>query len=162
MRCLHAASGRVVIFGVLLLSGCAIFGGGEKTTIWFHEQVDDALPVTHRREVTVPISRLQISVSPRPTLTEKDLDAAEVVETSGGLAILLRFDSHGTNALDQMTTRGRGHYIVIFLNGDPLVAWLVDRRLSLGQFLLEANLTAYQTREIVKDLNKQAKKNKSW
>ncbi len=157
-RCWWAGLAALLLVVLLLVSGCAIFGGGESTRVWFHEQVDAMLPEKHRREVTVPVSNLRLFVNPHPTLTEQDLVSAEVVETNGGPAILLRFDRHGLHTLDQMTTRNRGRYIVVFLDGAPLAAWLVDRRLSLGQFLLEAKLSSYQAREIVKDLNRQAKK----
>ncbi len=95
-------------------------------------------------------------------MTEKDLVSAEIVETTGGAAILLRFDRHGLHTLDQWTTSHRGRYMVVFLNDKPLVAWLIDQRLSLGQFLLEAKLSGYEARQIVKNLNRQVAKKKKW
>ena len=142
----------------LLLSGCAMFGQKPETKLWIHEEANRTLPERHKREVTVPISNLNLVVDPNPTLTERDITEAEIVETAGGAAILVKFNAHGTNKLDQLTTSARGRYIVIFLNDKPIAAWLVDRRLSLGQLLVEAQMSDDEARRIVEALNEQAKK----
>lgn len=73
---------------------------------------------------------------------------------------MLRFDPHGMVALDEMTTRTRGQYVVIFLNTKPVAAWLVDKRLTTGQFLLEGDFTDEEARQTVDALNRMGKKRK--
>ena len=63
------------------------------------------------------------------------MQSAATHQTAGGTAILLRFDTHGAIVLDELTTRTRGEYLVTFLNDRPVAAWLVDQRITNGEFL---------------------------
>src|SRR5712671_2657234 len=98
-------------------TGCALFGGGEQTTLRIHEEVNAALPDAYAMKITLPKSNLALTISPSPTLTEKDILTASRFETAGGTAVLLRFDPDGLIKLEEMTTRMRGQSIVILLNG---------------------------------------------
>jgi preprotein translocase subunit SecD len=140
-----------------ILSGCATT---KQTTLRFHEQVSSALPESHVLPVQIPGTGLKLTVNPAPTLSERDVQAAEIYKTAGGAAVLLRFDPHGVFALDEMTTRTRGQYIVIFLNEKPVAAWMVDRRLTNGQFLLEGDFSDEQAQQTVDALNQASKKRK--
>ena len=79
----------------------------------------------------------------------------------GGKAIFLRFDPHGTIVLDEMTTRDRGQYLVIFLNKRPVGTWLVGQRIINGQFLVEGDFTDEAAKKAVEALNKMGEKNNS-
>src|SRR2546425_13146666 len=107
---------------IILLVGCALFGEHEpEATLALHEQVNPASPETHVQRVEVPKTGLTIPIDPYPMLTEKNAESAEFQRTAGGgAAILLHFDTHGVMVLREMTTRSRGDYIVIFLNGRPV------------------------------------------
>lgn len=148
-----------ILAAVLLLNGCALFQKAPTTRLWFHEETNPAVPAKHKREVTIPVSNLRVVVDPHPTLTERDVAEAEIVETAGGDAVLVKFNAHGRMALDQLTTQGRGQYLVVFLNNRAIAAWQIDRRLSLGQFLIEADLSDADARQLVDDLNRLARIN---
>ena len=144
---------------VVLVSGCALFGKHQPpATLAVHEQVDAALPETRVRKVEVPMTGLTIPINPYPTLTEKDLQSAELHPTAGGAAILLRFDIHGTMALQELSTRIRGGYIVTFLDGRPVSAWLVDRPVENGQMLLEGDFGDEEAQHAVATFNSLSKK----
>ena len=144
---------------LLLAAGCAMFGGGKpQVTLRIHEQVDNALPESHSREVQIPKMGLTLRVDPFPVLTENNVEVAEPFETTGGLAVMLRFDVHGMFVLDEVTTRDRGRYLVVLLNDRPVTAWLVDQRLVHGQFLLEGDFTDAEARQLIDDLNLMVKK----
>ena len=146
---------------LLLAAGCAMFGDHKpQVTLRIHEQVDNALPESHSREVQIPKMGLTLRVDPFPALTENNVEVAEPFETTGGLAVMLRFDVHGMFVLDEVTTRDRGRYLVVFLNDRPVTAWLVDQRLVHGQFLLEGDFTDAEARQLIDDLNLMAKKRK--
>jgi len=147
----------ILLVLVVAGGGCA---SAPKTTLTFHEQVSGLLPDSRVKTVEVPRTKLRIPVSPFASLTQKNVKVAELIETAGGAAVMLRFDPHGLWLLDELTTRSRGNYIVVFLNEKPIAAWLVERRLSLGQFLLEGDFTDDEARQLVDDLNKLAKKPK--
>lgn len=139
----------------LLACGCA--SKGPATTLWIHEQVNSSLPVGHVMTVELPRLGLKLAADPHPALTEKDVLSADVYQTAGGAAILLRFNIHGALVLEELTTGGRGQYLIAFLNKRPVAAWLIDRRLSTGQFLVEADLTDAEAQQVVDALNKMSK-----
>jgi preprotein translocase subunit SecD len=145
-----------------LFAGCALFHMNSKageTTVGLFEQADSALPAENHQTVEIPRADLKLTISPFPTLTEKNVQSAELYDTAGGKAIFLRFDAHGTVLLDEMTTRIRGQYVAVVVNNRPVSAWLVNQRIINGQFLVEGDLTDEQATKIVDELNKASKKN---
>jgi preprotein translocase subunit SecD len=150
------------LFAVLALTGCALFRkfGSPTTTVRIHEQASSALPADYLLDVEIPSMNLKLSVSPYPTLSEKDILTADLYDTAGGKAILLRFDAHGLFVLDEMTTRSRGQYLVTFVNTRPVAAWFVNQRILNGQFLIEGDFTDEEARQIVNGLNKMSKANR--
>jgi preprotein translocase subunit SecD len=135
-----------------------MFGSHKQTTLRIYEQVGTGLPEGHWREAKIPKTELTLRVDRFPVLTERDVKMAEPFETVGGVAVMLHFDAHGMFMLDELTTRDRGRYLVVFLNDRPVAAHLVERRLVHGQFLLEGDFTDAEARQLIDDLNKMAKK----
>jgi preprotein translocase subunit SecD len=150
-----------ILLGVALLllaAGCGTFGGHKPMTLQICEQVDNTLPEGHWREVQIPKTELTLRIDTTPVLTGRDVTEAQPFETSGGLAVMLHFNAHGMFALDEVTTRNRGRYLVVFLNDRPVAARLVDQRLVHGQFLLEGDFTDAEARQLIDDLNQMARK----
>ncbi len=137
-----------------LLIGCA--SNKPKVTLRFHEQVSAALPEPRAMEVEVPATEQKLTISPYPVLSEKDVLEARLYPTAGGNAVQLRFDLHGTNLLNELTTRARGQYVVVFLDARPIAAVLLEQIISNGQFLLEGDFSDDEAQKLVDDLNKLA------
>ena len=156
---------KMTLFLALLAAfsvGCASFHKKDpETTVRIYEQADSALPAENQRTIEVPDTDLKLTINPFPTLTERDVQSAQLYDTAGGKAIFLRFDAHGTVLLDEMTTRLRGQYVAVLINRRPVSAWLVDQRILNGQFLIEGDFTDEEAKKIVDDLNKLSKKNNS-
>lgn len=149
---------RDVIISLTLAAGlCGCASSRPQFTLRFHEEVDSHLPSAYARVVDVPQVNLRIPVAVAPTLTEKDVQEASLVQTAGGAAVMLKFDIHGAIKLDEMTTRDRGQRVVVFVNNVPVAAVLIQQRLTTGQFLLEGTFTDKQAQELVDSLNKDAK-----
>jgi preprotein translocase subunit SecD len=144
----------------LALTGCALFSKREQTTVRIHEQANSALPAEKTLIAEIPYAELKLAVAPYATLSEKDLLSAELYDTAGGQAILLRFDAHGTIILDEATTRGRGQYLVTFINGRPVAAWLVNQRVLNGQLLVEGDFSDEEAKQVVEALTKISKANR--
>ena len=143
---------------VTLFVGCATFQKKhDETTVRLYEQADPALPAERFRTVEIPRADLKLTINLFPTLTEQDVQSAELYDTAGGKAIFLRFDAHGTILLDEMTTRTRGQYVAVLINDRPVSAWLVDQRIINGQFLIEGDLTDEEAKKVVDELNKLSK-----
>jgi len=142
--------------------GCAVFRKtSEEANLRIYEESSSSLPAETFQTVEIPHTNVKLTVSPFPTLTERDVQSAELYDTTGGKAIFLRFDPHGTIVLDEMTTRDRGQYLVIFLNNRPIGSWFVDQRILNGQFLVDGDFTDQEAEKTVEALNKLSKKNNS-
>jgi len=148
---------------LLLGSGCALFKPKPPpVTLRFHEQADPALPEGHFRMVTVPGTDQQIAIDPFPQLNERDIRDARLVPTPGGTAVLLLFDLHGANTLNEMTTRMRGRHFVVFVDDRPVAVVLVEKRITDGEFLLEGDMTEAEDHTLVDGLNQIAGKRKDF
>ena len=143
------AHSALALVGLLLVAGCA--STSDKMTLRFH-----ALPESHVREIEVPATGQKLAISPFPTLSEKDVLEARLYPTAGGDAVMLRFDLHGSNLLDELTTRARGQYVVVLMNEKPVATVLLQERITNGQFLLEGDLTDEEAKKLVASLNKLA------
>jgi preprotein translocase subunit SecD len=144
----------VAIGGALSLVACAT--KRDTVTLRFFEEASTALPDQHVRQIEVPATGQHLTINPFPTLTEKDVLEARLYPTAGGNAVQLRFDLHGANLLNELTTRSRGQSVVILLNERPVAAVLLDQIISNGQFLLEGDFTDVEAEKLVADLNKLA------
>ena len=142
--------------GALLLAGCALFRHPPETTLRLYEQATSTLPDDNVRLVAIPKLGLKIPLNPFATLSERDVEKAALGQTPGGATIKLQFDGNGAILFDEMTTRCRGQYIVTFLNDRPVAAWLVDRRVTNGQFEVEGDFSDEEARKAVEALNKLA------
>jgi preprotein translocase subunit SecD len=132
----------------------------EEVSVAIHEESNSSLPAETIRTVEIPHANVKLTVSFFPTLTEQDVQSAELYNTAGGKAIFLRFDPHGTILLEEMTTRDRGQYLVIVLNRRPIGSWLVDQRITNGQFLVEGDFTDEEAKKAVEEINKLGEKDR--
>ncbi|MGA2221412.1 MAG: hypothetical protein ABSH21_06485 [Verrucomicrobiia bacterium] len=149
----------IASLGIVLLTGCALFGKRKpEATLRIHEQVSAMLPESRVLTAAIPRANLKIPVNLYPALSEKDVQSADIYQTAGGSAIMLRFDIHGAIKFDELTTRSRGQYLVTFLNGRPVAAWLVDQRITNGQFLVEGDFSDEEAKNAVESLNRMNKK----
>jgi preprotein translocase subunit SecD len=131
----------------------------DEVTLRIHEEANSSLPTETFRTVEIPHTGVKLTVDIFPALTERDVQSAELYDTAGGKAIFVRFDPQGTVMLDQITTRDRGQYLMIFLNNHPVGTWFVDQRITNGQFLVEGDFTDEAAGKAVEALNKLSKKN---
>ena len=141
-------------FLAALLGGCTLFNQNKPTvTLRIHEEVDTVMAGPRAMPVSMPNYDLTLSVDPQPALSEKYVKSAEIYPTAGGSAIMVRFDRHGMMALDEITTRLRGRRLVTFLNQRPVAVWLVNQRLTNGQFLVQGEFTDEEAKQAVDQLN---------
>jgi len=152
------------VFAAVCFVGCGTIAAmGKKpedeVTLRIYEESNSSLPTETFQTVEIPHTGVKLSIGLFPALTERDVQSAELYDTAGGKAIFLRFDPHGTIMLDEMTTRDRGQYLVIFLNNHPIGTWFVGQRIINGQFLVEGDFTDEAAKKAVEALNKLGQKN---
>jgi hypothetical protein len=112
-------------------------------------------------EVKVTHENILVNVEKEPFLTEGDVAHATVVDTMGGFAIQVVFDSHATTVLDMVTTSHKGSRIAI-LTQFPLSHWvaapLITKRIANGVFTFTPDVTREEADRIVSGLNKVVEK----
>lgn len=143
---------NMVSFGLAiaaaLLVGCST---PKPVTLRFHEEVGTHLPATRVRWVAVEDAG-RLPVNPSPSLTERDVGEARVLGTTPG-TVLLRFSPRGRLALEELTTRGRGRWLVVLVDEEPVMVWRIDRRITDGEFVLHGDLPPQRVQALVEYLN---------
>jgi preprotein translocase subunit SecD len=149
-----------IVAALVAGSGCASFKNKSKVSVKVHEQMgpglDQGLPLKF------PELGISLTVNPVPSLTEKDVQSAELFTMASGTGVVLQFDPRGAMHLDELTTRMRGRYLVVFVDGKPVSVWLVDRRLTNGQLLVEGMMTDEEAIDLAARLKQSISKRGSW
>jgi preprotein translocase subunit SecD len=138
---------------LLVLVGLGCSAPKPTMTLRFHEQVPGNLPESRVRFVTLDRTGERIAVNPYPAIAERDVLSAEIQSGPGGNAVLLKFDSHGANVLNEMTTRMRGQHLVVLMDDKPVAAVLIERIIMNGQFLLFGDMTDAEAVALAAALN---------
>jgi len=106
-----------------------------------------------------------VTVNREPILTEANVVAAALMETPGGHAIEVKFDSTGTYVLEQFTSANPGRHFVLFSQwtekaGDSrwLAAPIISRRIATGVYSFTPDASREECVLIVTGLNNMAKK----
>jgi hypothetical protein len=143
-----------------LAGGCASSGEGKKlkeasTLRLFREADSDG----SNRNTAVPIYRaapVPVVVERAPFLDAGNLIDAAVVDTVGGFAVRLKFDYHGTLALESVTGASKGRRIAVFsqwTEGRWLAAPKLTTRISDGVFAFTPDASREEIERIVRGLN---------
>lgn len=153
----HGMGALLMVAVLATTSGCALFGNKE-STFRLHEEVNAQLEISKSRTVRLPETGRVVAVSPYATLSERDIEAVRVIQQNDHLGLLVKLDPHGTAMLDEMTTRMRGLTIVVFVDDQPVTAWVVQHRISNGQLPIKPFMTDAQIMELAESLRRTARK----
>lgn len=128
----------------------------EASTIKLHVQMDfdtgektDLIQVYRAKPVVYRIEKV-------PFLDESHLVDAAVVDTLGGFAIQVKFDFHGSLALESISTTHRNKNIAIyslFTEGRWLAAPMLNSRITDGTLTFTPDATREEAERIVRGLN---------
>ena len=150
---------------VVALAGCATSKSSsekkEATSLRLYLESDYD---TGGKTDTVPIYRsspILVKVEKVPFLDEGSLTEAHVVDTVGGFAIQLKFNSHGSLILEQVTTSYKGRRVAVqavYTEGRWLAAPMIARRIADGDFAFTPDATREEAQRIVRGLNNVAVK----
>ena len=173
----------LAVLCVALACGCASDEKKKKkkekeivTSLRIHLQATDK--TTFTKKVTIfPNSPIQIMVDQYPLLTDTDVDSAQVVDSLGGFAIVIKFDKRGQWLLDETSSLNLGRYLGIFVQYGPdkktqkanwIAAPIISRRISDGALIFTPDVTHEDAELIVRGLGKKtgldkpAKEDKQW
>jgi hypothetical protein len=148
--------------GVALLAGCASPGGGgsgkkgkEASTLQLFLESN---PDGGQRTATIQVIRsspVLLTVDKSPFLDEGHIVDAAVIETVGGFAIMVKYDFHGSLALQSITGSSKGKRIAVyslFTEGRWLAAPMVSTAIKDGMFTFTPDATREEAERIVRGL----------
>ena len=108
---------------------------------------------------------VQATVTVDPILTEANIAAAKLIDTPGGFAVELKFDSAGTRTLEQYSSSNPGKHLVIFgqwglKSGDGrwLAAPIIGHRIGTGVLAFSVDASRDEAMKLVLGLNNNAAK----
>jgi len=166
---------------LLLVGGCASNKKDDKkkekkleTYLRVHAQAKDS--TTFTKKITIfPNSPVTMTVDQSPLLTDTDVEKAQVVDTLGGFALVIKFDKRGQWLLDQHSSLNIGRTLAIFAQyGEKgaktkwIAAPIISRRISDGTLLFTPDVTREEAEQIAKGLGKKtgldkpSKDDKDW
>ena len=133
----------------------------EASTLRLHLEVNQD---GTERNKPIPIFRgnpVLVNVNSAPLLDEGSVAQAAVIDTTGGFAIQVQFDRHGTFVLVNTTTAYKGSRIAVFSEFGE-ARWLAAPRLTRpitdGTFSFAPDCSREEAERIVRGLNNVAKK----
>lgn len=136
--------------GLLLLSsGCQTPEppGFQKTLPqFFLESAGAGIPVR------LPRSDVQLTVNPRPVLTEADVLDVQLVQVDLGQCLAFRLTSAATRDCYRLTASHQGRRLVLLLNGSPLGARRIEGPITDGIVYMFVELPDSALPKLVADL----------
>lgn len=164
---------------LLLVCGCASHKKKKEkqlvTSLRVHAQAKDN--TTFTKKITLfENNPTTISVDQSPLLTDADVDSAQVVDSLGGFAIVIKFGKRGQWLLDEHSSLNLGRYLAIFVQyGESksekskwIAAPIISRRISDGALIFTPDVSREDAELIVKGLGKKTgldkpqKEDKQW
>jgi hypothetical protein len=152
----------LALVAALLAWGCASAGGNkgkEASTLALFLETN---PDEGKRTAVAPVVRaspVMVTVDRTPFLNERNLLEAALVDVPYGFAIQVKFDAHGTLALDMVTSANKGARIVVyslFTEGRWLAAPIITTPIKDGVFVFTPDATREEADRIVRGLNNMA------
>lgn len=149
---------RFLRFLVPLLALCFLAAASKpKLTIRFHTEANSNSGSSFATSAPMPGSSTPVSISKVADISESDVASVYPFKADdGSMGCMLKLDEHGTFALDSLSQQYHGSLLLGFVNGRPVTAMVIDRRVSDGIISIARGLTpaeialmkkAYPTRE---------------
>ena len=103
--------------------------------------------------VTLPVSGVQIAVNNRPVVTEFDFTAVQLARSDLGEFLLFILTPDAARDLYRTTGNNQGRRLVLFINGKPMGARMIDRAFNTGSIAVFAAIPEDLLPDLVKNLN---------
>jgi hypothetical protein len=96
----------------------------------------EARPGETGSNLQLPVSRVTISVNPKPVVVETDIASAEVVKVNLGWCLMFRLTPPAVRDFYRMSVAAQGRRLVLTLNGQPIGARRFDQAINDGGLLI--------------------------
>lgn len=126
--------GRWGLFGVLLGLGGCLHPPGEGTvsSAQFHLEGRSGLRAERATEVELPVSGVTLSVDPLPVLVLEDIAKVDLAEVDLGRCLRFEFRGPAARALYRISVEHRGSRLVLFFDGLPVGARVLETVIEDG------------------------------
>jgi hypothetical protein len=152
-----------------LVCGCRTAEGKRKKQPATLRLYTEDNPDRSKRTELIAVGGIQLNVQSEPFLTEAYIKKAEIIDVTGGFAIKIQFDRHGSWVFEQNTGSNRGRRLAIlsqWVPGDQekvnkgrwLAAPLISTHTDNGLLVFTPDATLDEAKIIVLGLNNVAKK----
>jgi hypothetical protein len=103
--------------------------------------------------VTLPVSGVQIAVNNRPVVTEFDFTGVDLAQSDMGKFLVFKLTAEAARDVYRLTTVNQGRRLVLFINGAPVGARVLEGPLNTGAIEVFVGLPDEILPELVKNLN---------
>jgi hypothetical protein len=103
--------------------------------------------------VTLPVSGVQIAVNNKPIVTEYDFTGVELAQSDLGKFIVFSLTADAARDVYRTTGSNQGKRLVLFINGKPVGARMIDRAFNTGSIAVFAAIPEELLPALVKNLN---------
>lgn len=103
--------------------------------------------------VTLPVSGVKISINNRPVVTEFDFTGVQLAKSDMGQFLVFMLTPDASRDVYRVTASNQGKRLVLFINGTPVGARMIDRPFNTGAITVFAALPEEELPKLVKNLN---------
>ena len=144
----------------LLLTGCQTPNKDLQATLRVHMEVNPRYHPSSEPAAIYRADPILVNVDKTPILTEAFVEKADVVNTMGSFALMIKFDSRGSLILEIQTSQNPGKHLAISSSfGKKLseVRWLaapeVNQRINNGYLVFTPDCSREEAQLIATGLN---------
>ena len=103
--------------------------------------------------VTLPVSGVQITVNNRPAVTEMDFTGVQLAHADLGDFLVFALTTDAARDVYRLTGSNQGKRLVLFINGKPVGARMIDRAFNTGAISIFVAIPDNLLPDLVKNLN---------
>jgi ABC-type phosphate transport system substrate-binding protein len=103
--------------------------------------------------ITLPVSGVQIAVNNKPVITEFDITGVQLAQSDLGKFLVFSLTGDATRDIYRVSTTNQGRRLVLFINGQPVGARLIDRPFNSGTVAVFIAVPEETLPDLVKNLN---------
>jgi hypothetical protein len=103
--------------------------------------------------VTLPVSGVQIAVNNRPVVTEFDFTGVQLAKSDMGQFLVFMLTPDATRDVYRVSASNQGKRLVLFINGIPVGARMIDRPFNTGAITVFAAIPESELPKLVKNMD---------
>jgi preprotein translocase subunit SecD len=156
-----------LLLAVVALAGCQTHKHEKKdkhvSMLRFHLENKAQAAGTGKTVSVLRSEPVLVTINNEPSLTERDIVKAQLLETPGGFAIEVKFNETGTWALEQFTSANSGRHFAIFSQWSDkakdsrwIAAPIISHRIANGVYSFTPDTSREEAQAIVVGLNNMA------